>query len=448
MEELEKYCTECGDDLNGGCCNNCDATGADRIKVADVVFRDDLYPRIETSATTVQKYAEDLSVLPPIIVNQHNELIDGWHRWTAHKKNEVEDISVIVIETASDADLLEKAIETNASHGLQLSQADKKDMARRIYNSTPEAQRDDKKKSLAKILSVSERTVRDWLSRIDKDSKEARKRKIFELWLAGNENTAIAKDVGCDEKHVREVIGEMADLPKLRKVDQNAANHESDFDPPIYNVWKQQTKSEGSSHFGNSESRWVDNLLYLYTQPFDVVIDPFAGGGSTIDVCKKRMRRYFVSDRKPIVEREKEIRQHDIKDGPLKPPQWKDVKLVYLDPPYWIQAEGQYSKDNDDLGNQSLEDFTGNLANVIKEYAKKINDAYIALIIQPTQWKAPERQFTDHIGDMLRAVKLPVDMRYSVPYESQQCTAQMVDWSKANKRCLVLTREIVVWRVK
>ncbi|MBL8819688.1 MAG: hypothetical protein JNL58_26925 [Planctomyces sp.] len=187
--------------------------------------------------------------------------------------------------------------------------------------------------------------------------------------------------------------------------------------------------------------------METYTNPFDVVIDPFAGGGSTIDICKKRFRRYFVSDRKPIIEREKEIRQHDLMTGPLKPPQWKDVKLVYLDPPYWIQAAGQYSDDPEDLGNQSLEDFTKNLAKVIQEYAKKISDAYIALIIQPTQWKAPDRAFVDHIGDILRAVKLPVAMWYSVPYESQQCNAQMVDWAKANKRCLVLTREIIVWRV-
>jgi transcriptional regulator with XRE-family HTH domain len=418
-----------------------------QIRVLDVVFRDDLYPRIETSAVTVQKYAEDLDVLPPIKVNQHHELIDGWHRWTAHKKNEVEFIEADIVETSSDADLLEKAIETNASHGLQLSQSDKRDMARRIYNSTTEGERDEKKKQLAKILSVSERTVREWLGRIDKDAKEQRKQRIFDLWLAGWTNKETADAVGVTEEAVRQLTQEMADLPKLGKLQQSSADHATDFDIPIYNVWKQQAKSEGSSHFGNSEVRWVDNLLYLYTKPFDVVVDPFAGGGSTIDICKKRLRRYFVSDRKPIVEREKEIRQHDLKDGPLKPPQWKDVKLVYLDPPYWIQAEGQYSKDADDLGNQSLDDFTKNLAKIINDYAKKLTDAYIALIIQPTQWKAPERQFTDHIGDMLRAVKLPVDMRYSVPYESQQCTAQMVEWSKENKRCLVLTREIVVWKV-
>lgn len=418
-----------------------------KIKVSDVVFREDLYPRINTSATTVQKYAEDLEVLPPIKVNQNNELIDGWHRWTAHKKNEAEFIEAEVIQTKSDAELLEKAIETNATHGLQLSQEDKRDMARRIYASTPERERDDKKKQLAKILSVSERTIRDWLSRVDKDAKDARNRRIFEMWLACYSTDEISEATGASKADVSGVCSKMADLPNLNKPDQSSAEHATDFTPPIYNIWKQQEKTAGSSHFGNSEVRWVDNLLYLYTKPFDVVLDPFGGGGSTIDICKKRFRRHMVSDRKPIVEREKEIRQHDLKDGPLKPPQWKDVKLVYLDPPYWIQAEGQYSTDPDDLGNQSLEDFTKNLARIINEYAKKISDAYIALIIQPTQWKAPDRQFTDHIGDMLRAVKLPVDMRYSVPYESQQCTAQMVEWSKENKRCLVLTREIVVWRV-
>ena len=223
---------------------------------------------------------------------------------------------------------------------------------------------------------------------------------------------------------------------------------ESDFTPPIYNVWKKQTKSNQVSHFGNTESQWLDNLLYLYTDPFDVVVDPFAGGGSTIDVCKARGRRYFVSDRKPIIEREHEIRAQDIVESGLpKPPMWKDVKLVYLDPPYWKQAENQYSKDPTDLANMDLETFNKTLSSLICQFSKKLYPgSHVALIIQPTQWKSPGRHFTDHVGDMLRGVNLPVEMRYSVPYESQQCTAQMVNWAKENKHCLVLTREIVVWR--
>jgi len=418
------------------------------LKVSEIVFREDLYPRIETNSVTVQKYAEDLEVLPPIEVNQHNELIDGWHRWTAHKKVGAERIKAIVMPTKSDAHLLELAIQRNAAHGLQLSQEDKKEMARRIYHVAPERERDEKKKHLVKILSVSERTIRNWLSRIDKDAKEARNKRIFEMWLACYTQEEIAEAVGIERSTVTKMAEEFVKIGNLAENHKAAANHLVDFEPPIYNIWKQQEKTPGSSHYGNSEVRWVDNLLYLYTKPFDIVVDPFAGGGSTIDICKKRFRRYYVSDRMPIVEREKEIRKWDITNGLPPLPRWQDVKLVYLDPPYWKQAEGQYSNDPTDLANMSLEHFNETLAGLINVFGKKLySGAVIALIIQPTQWKAPERQFIDHVGDMLRMVKLPVDMRFSVPYESQQCNAQMVEWAKANKKCLVLTREIVVWRV-
>jgi DNA modification methylase len=418
-----------------------------KIATSAVIFRDDLYPRIKTSPETVQKYAEDFGVLPPIEVNQHNELIDGWHRWTAHKKNDADEIDVTVTETKNETEFLSLAIARNASHGLQLSQEDKKDMARKIYHVTPAREREEKKKELAALLSVSERTIRNWLSRIDKDEKEAQDKRIFELWLAcwTQEEIAEAEDIA--QSVVNEKIKDFIGFGKFAKNDKTTAEHLTDFDPPIYNIWKQQSKTTGVNHFGNSEVRWVDNLLYLYTKPFDVVVDPFAGSGSTINICKNRLRRYYVSDRKPIIEREKEIRKHDITDGLPNVPRWQDVKLVYLDPPYWKQAEGQYSEDPSDLGNMCIEDFNNALSGLINTFAKKLKDAYIALIIQPTQWKTENHMgFIDHVGDMLRMVKLPVDMRYSVPYESQQCTAQMVDWAKENRRCLVLTREFVVWR--
>jgi predicted DNA-binding protein YlxM (UPF0122 family) len=216
------------------------------ILVSDVVYRTDLYPRIETSATTVQKYAEDLSVLPPIEVNQHRELIDGWHRWTAHKKCNAEKIQAIVTQTDSDAHLLELAIERNATHGLQLSQEDKRDMARRIYHATAERDRDAKKKQLAKILSVSDRTVRDWLSRVDKDAKEARDKRIFELWLSCRSMEEIANDTGVTKETVSEVCQKLANLPES---DKPAASHLTDFTTPLYNVWKQHEITTGESAY-------------------------------------------------------------------------------------------------------------------------------------------------------------------------------------------------------
>jgi len=419
-----------------------------RLPVAAIVFREDLYPRIEskTSAVLVQKYAEDVDVLPPIEVNQDHELIDGWHRWTAHKKVKADMIGVTITSTSSDLELLKLAARRNNNHGHQLSQDDKRALARRLYQGAADKDRASLKKELEGLLSVSERTVREWLSRIDKDAKGARDRRIFDLWLACWTHEEIADEIGIEKQRVGEVI--CPDPANRPKADKAAADHATDFEPPIYNIWKQQEKTGGSGHFGNSEVRWLDNLLYLYTQPFDIVVDPFAGGGSTIDLCRRRLRRYFVSDRVPIVEREKEIRRHDlVTDGLPKPPNWKDVRLVYLDPPYWKQAAGKYSTDASDLANMSLDDFNASLSGLIAAFGKKLTEGHIALIIQPTQWNAPEHAFTDHVGDMLRRVKLPVAMRYSVPYESQQCNAQMVEWAKASKTTLVLTREIVVWKV-
>ena len=189
--------------------------------------------------------------------------------------------------------------------------------------------------------------------------------------------------------------------------------------------------------------------MYLYTGRFDIVVDPFAGGGSTIDICKKRSRRYFVSDRKPIIERKPEIRELDVTKTLPGPARWEDVTLVYLDQPYWRQAEGFYSNDRSDLSNMDLEEFHAVVANLIRSYAKKLKaGAVIALLMQPTQWKSPERQYTDHVAEMLRRVKVPLDMRISCPFECQQCTPPMVEWARENKRVLVLSRELIVWKVE
>lgn len=426
--------------------------------INEIVFREKLYPRFKGDPVLVQKYAADLDVLPPIEVNQHNELIDGWHRWTAHKKQERQTIEVIVTQTTGDDHVLELACERNAAFGWQLTREDKQNMARRIYNATPERDRAGKKAHLCKVLKVSQATIFDWLSRIDKDAKEERDRRIYAKWLACWTHEEIADSEGMTRQAIDLIMQKFPELEKLAKSAATLATYaEPDWTPPIYNIWKQQEKTAGSKHFGNSEVRWLDNLLYLYTEPFDIVVDPFAGGGSTVDLCKRRSRRYYVSDRKPVIERADDIRQHDLitKDGAVQLPavRWKDVSLVYLDPPYWRQAHNQYSTDPTDLANVDLDVFNHWLSGIIKAFGVKLRTstrsapAYIALIIQPTQWSADERKFTDHVGDMLRRISLPVHMRFSVPYESQQYNAQQVEWAKQHRRCLVLSREIVVWEI-
>ncbi len=420
------------------------------ISVSEVVFREDLYPRIEHDPRLVQKYSEDLDVLPPIEVNQHYELIDGWHRWTAYRKIGAETIPVIITQTKSDVELLSLAIERNAKHGQQLTNADKRKMAIRLFNSGAGV---SDKAYLAKILSVSQKTINRYLKETEDRIKADRDAKIFSMYLSGHTQQEIADAVGMSIGAVNQRTDVCSDLDKCPKVNKIAALFEDDFKAPLYNVWRFSKSSNNVAHFGESEQTIVENLLYLYTKPFDLVVDPFAGGGSTIDVCKKRLRRYWVSDRKPIPERETEIRKHDIVTDGVPPlnNRWSDVALTYLDPPYWKQAEGQYSNDATDLANLSIEDFTHNLSNLVIEIGKRQSKGVIALLIQPTQWKSPNRKFTDHAFDVIRAVQdsgvnLELVNRVSCPYNSEQYSPQMVNVAKDEKLLLVLTRELIIWR--
>ena len=248
--------------------------------------------------------------------------------------------------------------------------------------------------------------------------------------------------------HGDDRLKELQLLENFPKVVKLSALYQDDFEIPIYNIWTFNKKTNDVSHPGNSEQTILDRLLYLYTNPFDIVVDPFAGGGATIDVCKKRLRRYWISDRKPIIEREKEIRNLDItnEDIPLNK-RWSEVTLTYLDPPYWKQVEGKYSNDPTDLANMTLEDFTNTLVNFVNKIGEKQTHGVIAMLMQPTQWNASERQYTDHVIDIIKGVNLPVKYRVSVPYSTQQYTPQMVNWAKENKELLVLTRELIIWRV-
>lgn len=420
-----------------------------RLPLDAVVYRDDLYPRIEPDPATIQRYAEDLDVLPPIEVNQHNELIDGYHRWTAHKKAKAETIGATVTRTASDVDLLALAAERNARHGMQLSQRDKKKTAIRLYSSGTGKD----KSEIARLLSVSDRTVANYLSDVDRSLKEEREQTIREMWLACHTQEEIAGQVGVGETTAREYIAKCADLESFPKARIFATYAEPDWSPPLYNIWSFAAKSNKTGHFGNTEQTIVDRLLYLYTQPFDIVVDPFGGGGSTIDVCKHRLRRYWVSDRLPIVERT-DIRQHDILDGP--PPlhkRWQDVSLMYLDPPYWRQAKGQYSDDDNDLANMPLEQFYDVLTGFVTATADKMRSgSHIALIIQPTQWLADDRAYpADHVFDLVNLMRANQKLRYQTriicPYQTEQYNPQQAEWAKANRQVLTLNRELIVWSV-
>ena len=139
----------------------------------------------------------------------------------------------------------------------------------------------DRKKELAKLLSVTVRAITGWVSDLDQAEREERKAKIKEMYLKAYTAEEIGEAVGSVDVVKKELPCLLEDIPKSTKVQFS----EDDWQPPIYNVWTFAKKTNATSHFGNTEQRIVDNLLWAYTQPLDIVIDPFGGGGSTLDVC-------------------------------------------------------------------------------------------------------------------------------------------------------------------
>jgi hypothetical protein len=103
------------------------------------------------------------------------------------------------------------------------------------------------------IRDILPRVLADISTRMEarrQQDRDDRQHRIFDLWLACWTAEEIAKELGEPVSTIKDVWPKTEDLPFPSKSDQAAADHATDFDPPIYNVWKQQEKTAGSNHFG------------------------------------------------------------------------------------------------------------------------------------------------------------------------------------------------------
>ena len=410
-------------------------------KVDKIKFREDLYPRIKKDPALVQQYAEVLDILPPIEVNQHDELIDGWHRWTGHKEKGLDTIAVKVTETKSDAEFLALACRRNATAGKQLEDRDKRKMAIRLYNGGEGIE----KPEIADVLSVTPRAVSGYLKDIEDQLKKDRRERIFDLWLACWTQQAIAEEVGVDQDTVSAELQDLRKMETLPKSVKSAIQHADDFDPKLYSVWNIAKCSNKAKVFGSIPQEILDNLLYYYTKPFDVVFDPFGGGGMTIDVCRKRLRRYFVTDLNPIEARADELSQHDITTG--LPDGMPVPDLVFLDPPYWKQARHQYSKKKTDLGNVSFDAFLNAIGGITKAVKRKWNKKHngvLALIIGPCQHGNTETDLAFHCYQVIAKYLKPL-RRIIVPYSTDVHGGAYVDRAKKDRQLLYLHRDLMLF---
>lgn len=404
------------------------------IKTSEIVYRPELYPRNKPNPAKIQEYAENIEKLPPIEVNQANVLIDGYHRWKAYETAKLEDIPANVTVTQSDAEIEMLSVERNSKHGQQLTQDEKKVYAVRWFDVLPVDQ-------ICETLSISRSSYQRWTSAKQEQKEELIKQTIYNEWMRCKTEQEIADKVGMTQARVHQKIADIINNVQMTEI-YNFRN----FEPQVYTIWNFSKATNEVRHFGNIPPEIIDNLLWFYTKPFDVVFDPFGGGGSTIDKCLERKRRYYVSDLTPIPARQ-DIRQWDITQG--LPDDLPVPDLVFLDPPYWKQAEKRYSDKAEDMANIGLDDFVGKVGDIAKAVKRKWNgsrpDAKLALIIGAYQkdWQTTDLPFMCY--QAIAKYLTPV-VRIQVPYSTQVHGGQFVTNAKESRNMLYLSRDLMVFK--
>ena len=171
------------------------------ISLDDVVLRDDLDPRLgERDDDLIAQYADIFDALPPIEINQHNEVIDGWHRYLAAKYAKRTEIAYVVVETDGDDDLADRMWESNLRHGVQYSRDQRQTRGLKLH------QRGLAAKAVAQRVGVSASSVYSWTKEQREKEKQERDAEIARLREEGMTQQEIADEVGVHQTTVAEIM--------------------------------------------------------------------------------------------------------------------------------------------------------------------------------------------------------------------------------------------------
>ena len=150
--------------------------------------------------------------------------------------------------------------------------------------------------------------------------------------------------------------------------------------------WDFAKQSYGLTPKGNNKYPGVTpaliiyNMIWRYTKPGDLVVDPMCGSGTTIDVCKEEGRRVMGYD---IYSTRPDIIQSDARHIPLAD---DTVDMVFIDSPY-----SDNIKYNDQPGNigkisSESEEFYDELEKVMKESYRILKDGKVLGWLIGDQW--------------------------------------------------------------
>lgn len=432
---------------------------------------------------------KSLGLINPIIVDDENNLVAGLHRLRAYELLGYDKIKASVYSKNSDYMKMieiDENLRRNELHYLE--RADIMNERQQVYEKLFPPKALSKFESGGKELKgvkgsgatvapsftedtanktgLSQRSVQVDVA-LSKNLDESVKDKVIsgKLDIDKNDVMKISRKDESDQKKIVKLI-EKEDMDvktAIKTVEQGIRKKEVEKTNPkrmedldimeklgvkleLYNVWNisKRDLGFGKEHFGNQPADMIFNLLYYYTDAKDLVWDACAGGGVVHDVCEKFNRKCYSTDLHPV---RKEIKELDIIKDALPD---IEPKFIFVDFPYWKQAENQYSEDKNDLGNMSLEDFYSGIEKFFNKVCKKYSGFTMAIIIGNSQWVNEDKHVEPHALKFYDTLKEKMDFTHHliIPYNTQIYNGTQIDIAKNEKIILNLHRDLLIFKSK
>jgi DNA modification methylase len=191
------------------------------------------------------------------------------------------------------------------------------------------------------------------------------------------------------DKDSKSYISSSTLLEEMGKIALSKAALDIESEIPLVETttfWDFPRQSYGLTPKGNNKYAGVTpaliiyNMIWRYTNPGDLVVDPMCGSGTTIDVCKEEKRNVIGYD---IVSTRPDIIQNDSRNIPLED---DSVDMVFIDSPYGDNIKYNYHPNN--IGNLSSEseEFYDELEKVMKESHRILKDGKVLGWLIGDQW--------------------------------------------------------------
>ncbi len=290
----------------------------------------------------------DHGILVPLVVhskanNDHWELVSGHRRLACAQRLDLPTVPCLTRTFNTEADRLRAILEYNRQRpknfGQMMREADAMvdllaDLARnrslanlrQPLNETDSPDRRDSDDRSGRTDSTIARTIG-----LGGKDLYRQARAIWKLAQSGDLRALSgAEQINAGTKTIH------AAYKDLRRRDRFTTG----FRPTPYDVWAfKHDRAFGIPHPGSIPPSIIAHTLHYFTEPNSLVVDPMAGGGTTIDVCESMGRRCLAYDLDPV---RPDVLSHDVTQGfPLDS---RECDLIFCDPPYHTMLARVYAE--------------------------------------------------------------------------------------------------------